>query len=1123
MKKASPLRVSCLSYWFFGVLVLVVFLFFPALLDGQKPVEQNVSMTHARCLGKTRALRDLPKQASIDARKRAQSKKRREREVRNFAGRDFIDAPAVQGLPKGKDPLFEPNQWKNNAGLLLEPIFNFEGMGESVAGNIFPSDVNGEVGALYVVETINASWMQVFDKETGQAVSDPISTNTIWNELGISSFGDPIIAYDREAGRWLLVELGGLFDNIMLFAISEGEDPLGSWTAYELSALFFPDYPKLSIWSDSYVITTNEPEAEGAALYVLRRDDFLNTNPEPAVQRFVLPAIVMNWGIPIATPADWDGNIPPPADALPMVVRMVDDAWGNYPQDLIEVWSIEVDWDNPDNSQLVGPVLVEPQPFDSNPCQAEGLYTCVPGTGDYIEGIAGIIMYRVQYRNFGDYQTLLFNFIADVSGNDDSGIRWMELRKYPGLEWEVHQEGIIGTEDGEHRVMASMAMDGNGNIAAGYSVSGEETHVATRITGRRSSDQPGQMTVMEYESATGLSQYFFNRWGDYSAMVLDPQDDRTFWYFGQFARENSLYGTQITAFSLQRDTNDIGPYALLSPQDASLLGAEETVTVQVRNFGLDTQMVFQVGYQFENQPPVVADVNFVLAPDSFYTHTFAQTVDMSAIGDYEFALFTVMDGDQASFNDTLRKVVQHLPRFDAGIVEVVGIDAAVCATEVAIEAVIKNYGIEDLTQVNVYWSLNGSAPQLAAWTGNLPFGETTALPLNIGPLQEGINTLELYTDLPNGMADEVPENDSLIRDFNAFISSGEILLTILTDNYPQETTWELYDEGGDLLYAGGPYDLSQTVYEHSLCLPSNSCFTFIIYDSFGDGISFGGVSGSYQITDASGEVLASIINVSFGFQEQNDFCTEFGCFVEVDISLTNESAAGMQDGAIFIEPTSGAGPFSYSIDGGETFQSDGLFENLPGGTYEVVVIDANGCSYSETVEVHQCQVNILLDVTDESAPGAMDGSIEIQVSGLSIPIQYSIDGGQSFYPYSVFENLAAGTYEIIAMGASGCQGSVENVVLGVSTAVSSTVYGYDVQLFPNPTEGFFEIHIRGLEGVSWLRLEVLDIRGRVVGHGSLARYNDVLRGPVSLNTLPAGSYYLRFDHDFLPLQRVIKK
>ncbi len=1115
MKKTIPFY---LALW---ILLSIPGWAFAQAERGQKTVKPQ--QTHARLLGKTPPLRKLSKRNALHPEKRKLSKKLREREVPNFKGQEQVHEAKTQGLPKGQDPLYQTQNFKNN-NLQLEPLLNFEGMDENTSMGVFPPDVNGEVGELYVVETINASWMQVFDKQSGEALSDPISTATIWNALGTSSIGDPVIAYDREAGRWLLIEIGNFVGNTILMAISEGEDPLGSWTAYELITPYFPDYPKLSIWNDSYIITTNEYEIPEAVLYLLNREDFLNTLPAPQMQRFELPGLNLSWGIEVAVPADWDGNIPPPDDTPPMVIRMVDDAWGLYAEDLIEIWSIEVDWNNPDNSQLIGPVLVTSQPFDSNPCQFSGsIYTCVPGTGDAIEGLAGIAMYRAPYRNFGTHQTLLLNFIADVSGNDDSGIRWMELRKEPGQEWEVHQEGIVGTEDGEHRIMPSLAMDGNGNIALGYSVSGTQTHVATRITGRRYSDLPGEMTVQEFESATGQSPYYELRWGDYTAMVLDPQDDRTFWYFGEYAKDNGFFGTKITSFILQRDTNDIGPSALFSPEDAPLLSDQEVVSIEVRNFGLDTQMVFQVGYQFQNEPPVIEDVNFLLPPDSVYLHTFTPTVDMSLIGEYEFTLFTNMDGDQAPYNDTLRRIVRHLPRFDAGIVDVTDLENTICGTEAEVGAILKNHGAETLTQVQIYWSLNGSTPQQINWNGSLPFGETTSIPITIAEIQNGSNTLLVYTQEPNGMADEVPANDQLQRSFEAIPQGGEITLQILTDDYPQETSWELLDQFGNTLYAGGPYELAQTTYTHDFCLNSNTCYTFIIYDSYGDGITYGGVEGYYEITDASGNVLASLINPAFGSQEQNQFCTDFSCFIDVDITLTNESAPGAQDGAILLEPSSGVGPFQYSINGGISFQNEGLFENLSGGEYSILVIDANGCGYAEdSLFLHQCQTNIMVEVTDESSPGAMDGSIEILVSGLSIPIQFSIDGGQTFYPYSIFENLSAGSYQIVVLGAGGCEGSVEAMV-GVGTAVGSATYGYELQLYPNPTDGFFQLLILGLDGTSWLKFEILDARGRVVGHGALARYDQALIGQASLLGLPAGTYFLKFKDQRLPLQPISKK
>jgi len=95
-------------------------------------------------------------------------------------------------------------------------------------------------------------------------------------------------------------------------------------------------------------------------------------------------------------------------------------------------------------------------------------------------------------------------------------------------------------------------------------------------------------------------------------MSVDPTNDRTFWYTTEYAGGGQgSVNTRIIAFELRRDTTDIGPSALLTPQNSPDLGNAEVVSAEFTNFGLDTQDVFQVGYIFENGTSVVENVNLM--------------------------------------------------------------------------------------------------------------------------------------------------------------------------------------------------------------------------------------------------------------------------------------------------------------------------------------------------------------------------------------------------------------------------------------------------------------------------------------------------------------------------------
>ena len=103
-------------------------------------------------------------------------------------------------------------------------------------------------------------------------------------------------------------------------------------------------------------------------------------------------------------------------------------------------------------------------------------------------------------------------------------------------------------------------------------------------------------------------------------------------------------------------------------------------------------------------------------------------------------------------------------------------------------------------------------------------------------------------------------------------SNGSIInLEILTDNYPAETTWFITNSNGDLLISGGPYSEGQTIYNEQICVGAGS-YTLSINDSYGDGMQFEGVIGSYVLTDGGGNILAQIVEGgNFGADATHNF------------------------------------------------------------------------------------------------------------------------------------------------------------------------------------------------------------------------------------------------------------
>jgi hypothetical protein len=947
----------------------------------QDPYAQTgvVQASTVHFLGKTEPLRDLVQQSPLNLEKRKKFKKNKPKTIPNFIGRDARQIDTEGALPQGPDPLRQTNLHRS-VQIPVEPLVNIEGMSSANFGGT-PPDPTGDIGEEFYIQSINGTFFRIYDKE-GNAVTGPINMNTLWTPLGFTGLGDPIVLYDQAAQRWFITEFSTAGNN-MLVAVSETSDPQGSYFAYNFTAPQFPDYPKYGIWNNAYVITTNE----GAVpFYVIEREKMLAGENDPGLQRFTIPGINGGPGFQVATPVDWDGILDPPAGADPMILRINDDAWNQAAQDRVEVWSIDVDWDNPNNSSISGQNVLTAA-FDSQGCAENGPgFACIPQpTGDGIDGIPAVIMNRVQYRNFGDYEVMVLNFMVDVSGtnNEISGIRWMELRRMDGGDWSVFQEGTYAPDDGEHRFMGGIAMDGAGNIALAYSISGPDKSPSLRFTGRRNGDPLGEMTIDEFEFATGDGSINNIRFGDYASMSVDPTDDRTFWYTGEYKRPGLAWGTKIVAFQVGRDTTDIGPQALLTPQSSDALTADEVIAVDFENFGVDTQTVFEVGYILNDGTPFVETVTTVLPSDSIYSHVFAQNADLSLIGDYNFKIFTNLPDDSNVLNDTLRVLVQKLSRYDAGISAINLEGEIACGETIPAEFELTNFGTQTLTAVNINYQLNSGTVETMPWTGSLEMGETELINLNISGIQDGTNSLVASTSEPNGLVDDVPDNDAFTRSVEGIAEGIVVDFWFRMDFNPDETFWELEDSNGETLFSGGPYpDASPlVVITEQFCLHPDSCYSFKLVDLGGDGIGI--IDGDYTLTTADGEVLASLLNPDFGFSETNFFCASGACLLEAEIDITNDT--GTEDGTIIINASNGTGDLEYSIDGGNSFQNSNVFNDLEEGDYIVVVTDGNGCDYLEevTVGLGVPTFEAGFDYKIEVFPNPTEGVFRINMEGLA--------------------------------------------------------------------------------------------------------------------------------------------
>ena len=1083
------------------------------MAQSSKAVPIQVEKSYVFKLGTTPELRTLTEQRVrlTDKRKYYKSLIR---PPRNFIGR-YASRDINQRLQKNGPDRLRQEDFLKNLDVIVEPKINIEG----ISSGFSPNDPTGDAGRDFYMMAVNATELAVFEKVTGDLV-DQFSANMLWNELGFNSGGDPIILYDQTEERWLITEFPSGFGanaNQLLVAISTGSDPLGSYDVYNFSTPNFPDYPKYAVWSNCYSITTNEQGGGVIHGYYINRHQLLAGMDTVDMQRVSLPGnLATEAGFFVGTPVDWSGTTIPPVDRGPIVLALNDSSWNlDQKEDQIEIFSLELDWDNADNTSW-SRLSIEVSPYDSYPCADAGFFfSCIPqpgGTG--LDGIPETIMNQAHYRNFGTHESMVFNFITDVTdGENLSGIRWMELRRSNGADWSIYQEGTFAPNDGLHRFMGAIAMDGSGNIGLAYNVSGPTEFAGLRFTGRRAGDPLGIMTVNEYVIVDGMSTInSSSRFGDYAHMTVDPYDDRSFWFAGEYA---GAFGTntRVVSFELTRDSIDIGPAALKNAAIATRLGSAERIEVDIRNFGIQAVDSFELGFLLNDTLSFQESISQELPSDSIYTHSFAQTVDLSSLGTYNFTIFTRMVGDSSIFNDTIRTSIQHIAALDAELLMFTE-SSVVCGSETILSYRLRNAGFDTISSVTILPVLNGDSLAPVTYSDTIPSRESSVLDLSLSELLDGLNSLMLYVQSVNEADDLIVENDTLSLDLKAIRDGFQADLEILFDDYPEESSWLLVLEDGTEVASGGPYDsnLAQQSITENICLDPDLCYQMIFRDSYGDGISFAGVEGNYQIFDDSGILLTSLIDPDFGDEEVNSFCAKFECSLELTASTAPTSGAGVSDGVIMVEVLNGLGPFNFSLDDGQTVQGSPVFTGLMSGRYTVLVEGANACTDTLELEVLACSLTADYDISPESDIGSNDGVIEVLVMGAKGGVQYSIDGGQNFSSSPVFTDLSVGDYLLVVRDSLSCRYE-ETVRVANTTSTSDTYSAPKLRIFPNPTDGVFrlELSLSG-EEIRPVGLRLYDQYGRYIQSSSLTIYGDRHKGIMSLVNYPMGSYYLMIDH-----------
>jgi hypothetical protein len=332
---------------------------------------------------------------------------------------------------------------------------------------------------------------------------------------------------------------------MMCYAMSTSADPLGTYYRYTFERPLFPDYPRPAVWPDGYYVPTSTSD-DLIQKHACVVDRARMLKGEPATEQCVIidgPNFLNN--------ADIDGHAIPPAGA-PNIMMAAGGTQlkGVMEDDGVFVYQFHVDWNDPSKTKVSAPVKIPVAPYHYL-CNGQ-LTNCVPqpDTDRRLDAQGDKIMQRLVYRRVNGHESI----VAVHSINTEAGgggVRWYEFRVDAQRNVSLFQQGTYAP-DRFYRWMASPGMDKQGNIAIGYSFGGTPNYAGQRMAARLANDPKGILSFRESVIATGeAAQTNTLRWEDYATLAMDPSDDCTFWYVGDYVKKDATsYSTKIGAIKV---------------------------------------------------------------------------------------------------------------------------------------------------------------------------------------------------------------------------------------------------------------------------------------------------------------------------------------------------------------------------------------------------------------------------------------------------------------------------------------------------------------------------------------------------------------------------------------------
>ncbi len=269
-----------------------------------------------------------------------------------------------------------------------------------------------------------------------------------------------------------------------------------------------------------------------------------------------------------------------------------------------------------------------------------------------------------------------------------------------------------------------------------------------------------------------------------------------------------------------------------------------------------------------------------------------------------------------------------LPNLDAALITVNSPAGTYCSTSVTPQIDVLNVGNTPIISMSISYQVTGQSSLTYNWIGNIATGATASISLPVFNYGAGSFNFTATITAVNTLTDDNAFNNVGSSSYYCINAVNNAILTLETDCWPNETSWNITDGSANVIYSGAGY-ASESTNIIPLCLP-DGCFTFNIFDSYGDGLSNTGCSlgnGSYSIADnASSTNLVVMPVANFGTGTSHSFCYPIaavsGCMINT--ACNYNPLATISDGSCTFGPANDlcSGAISIAVNASATSTSN---------------------------------------------------------------------------------------------------------------------------------------------------------------------------------------------------------